>query len=524
MKTLLIILLLLMTFHQRILESLSPDGISLIKPSSAKLKMLYNSLDPTSVAQHLAFYDLYSDSEEGQHALDDAYKMLSNNTVSSAAEYTLIHSLPMSVYALIGLVNKPQGDGSVELKDGELAAIEIFAARLPNRLLKGHQAISEEEVLQLPVNQIDLARGVLLSQMGNSPEAMRKIKSYEASIDLMALQILAKVSLTTPPKEKIRAINRFIFEEMGFRFPPHSSYAKDIDLYTFLPSVLDSRRGVCLGVSILYICLAQRLGLNLEIITPPGHIFVCWHDGDNKINIETTARGVNLPDDQYLGMNTRKLHQRNTKETIGMAHFNQASISLERKEYDQTMAAYEKASKYMEGDATLLQLMGCTAILQGNETLGKQLFSQIVDDLPDCAISKETIAEDYLKGNISKEGIGVIFMHVDENRESLIEKRKELEEIIKKYPRFREGIFSLAATWLQLHRSDEALTVLQRYHEIDPHFATAEYYLAVLYAERLDYNRSWEHLRLAEALVKERQHNPEALIELRQKLIGRCPE
>ena len=95
---------------------------------------------------------------------------------------------------------------------------------------------------------------------------------------------------------------------MRFRFPPHSLHAKDIDIYTFLPSVLDGRRGVCLGVSILYLCLAQRLGLDLEIITPPGHIYVRYQSPEGEmINIETTARGIDIPSERYLGMETRKL-------------------------------------------------------------------------------------------------------------------------------------------------------------------------------------------------------------------------
>ena len=389
-------------------------------PSSGKLKALYNSLDPTSVAQHLSFYDLYPTSPEGVQALDDAYRMLSNNATIRTSDFSLPSSLAVSLDAIIGLVNKPRGDTYLELTENELNAIETLAARLPNRKLSGHQAASEAEVLQLPIDQIDLARSVLLSQMGNSPEALKRIQSYEAAIDLMALQILTRVKLTATPKEKIRAINRFIFEEMSFRFPPHSTYAKDVDLYTFLPSVLDSQRGVCLGVSILYICLAQRLNLDLEIITPPGHIYVRWHQNDVTINIETTARGINLPDKKYLGIDTRKLQERNIRETIGMAHYNQASTFLERQDYDKTMSAYQKAHEYMGDDVNLLRLMGCTAILQGNEALGKKLFLQIADALPDFEVSKDTLVEDYLNGDATAEGIAAVFMHVDEKRESVI--------------------------------------------------------------------------------------------------------
>ena len=95
---------------------------------------------------------------------------------------------------------------------------------------------------------------------------------------------------------------------------------------------------------------------------------------------------------------------------------------------------------------------------------------------------------------------------------------------MQKYPRFRDGLFSLAGTWLQLHRTNEALSVLNKYHTLDSSNATVEYYLAVLYAERFDYNHAWIHLHQAEQLTQMRQHHPQALKELRQALTLRSPE
>ena len=499
-------------------------SLSAQEMTPGKLKVLYNSLDPTSISQHLAFYDLYSHTPDGQQALREAYRLLSNGKHITETLSPVPPALSSSIQAIVGLVNKHSGDTSIELTDAELAQIDTLASRLPNRRLPGSRATSEAEVMALEPNQIDLARGVLLSQLGNDPSAMRKIRSYGAVIDLMALQILARVEINASPKAKIRAINRFIFEEMGFRFPPHSTYAKDIDLYTFLPSVLDSRRGVCLGVSILYLCLAQRLNLDLEIVTPPGHIFVRWRHHGHEINIETTARGTNIPTDAYLGVDTRSLQERNLKETIGMAHFNQASVYWERKEYDKALASYLKAKPYLPDDKQLLCLMGYIYLLQGNAQEANPLMKQVADYLPEFAVSKDTVAEDYLSGAAGPEAIRAVFMRVDETRESLIEKRKALEESLKKYPRFREGIFSLAGTWLQLHRAGEALEMLQKYHDLDPKNATVEYYLATLYTERMDYNRAWKHLHLAEKLTAERNHNPKPLLELRKELVQHCPD
>lgn len=494
------------------------------EPSPVRAKTLYTTLDPRSIAQHLAFYELYPGTHEGQLALRDAYRLLSGNNQLPSNKIHLPANLSSSVNAIVGLVNKLPSETQIDLTDEELDCINRLADRLLNRRFKGYHATSEEQVLALKPYEVDLARGVLLSQLGNDPAAMKAIKRYEAAIDLMALQILTRIDFNTPPKEKIRAINEFIFVEMGFRFPPHSTYAKDVDLYTFLPSVLDSHKGVCLGVSILYICLAQRLGLELEIVTPPGHIFVCWTDGKEEVNIETTARGINVPTEEYLGVDTRSLQKRNVKETIGMAHFNQASVYWERGLYDKVVASYRKAKPYMPDDKLLTGLMGFACVVSGNVEEGRKCIAEVTNYTADFAVSKDTLAEDYINGAVDEEGMKAVFKRVDDTRNSLVEKRLALEAALRKSPRFREGLFSLAGTWLQLHRTGEALEVLKRYHALDPTNASVEYYLAELYKERMDYNNAWQHLRNAERLTKERDHEPVVLLEFTKELCELCPE
>lgn len=491
-----------------------------------KIRVLYNSLNPNSVSQHLAFYRLYSNSAEGKQALRDVWKLLSPSDRTTGRERAPFPLAMPAIEAIISLVNK-QPDVEIRLlNDQELQAINKLAEKLPNRHLKGHIAAAEAEVMALPSEEIDLARGLFLSQMGSDPEAMQKLRSYEAMIDLMALQILARIPLDASPRVKISEMNHFIFEEMGFRFPPHSLYAKDVDLYTFLPSVLDSRRGVCLGVSILYLCLAQRLDLSLETITPPGHIYIRYRDPlDNSIiNIETTARGVNMECEVYLSVGTRSLEQRDIKEVIGMAHFNEASVYLHREEYDKALDCYQKAEKYMPQDKLLKELMGYCNVVAGQKDKGTTLLEEIKDHLPDHAVSKDLLAEDYLLGKVDDEGIKAVLMHVNEKRESILKKKEKLEEVLKKHPNFRSGYFTLATTWLQLHRLGEALEALKHYHALYPSDPTAEYYLSMVYAERLNYSKAWEHLNNSEALVKLRGHKPKALKDLRKELALLCPE
>jgi regulator of sirC expression with transglutaminase-like and TPR domain len=490
-------------------------------PSPYKLRTLYNSLDTLSIAQHLAFYQLYPQTPDGERALNDAWRLL---TGSSQATKTDLPFLFPTIDRMIAVVNKPIGSPTPSLSETELQAIESLAASLPHRRLKGHLAIEESQVQALEPADIDLARGILLSQLEKGPETLLQIRSYEATLDMMALQIQARLPPEATPEAKICAINSFIFEEMGFRFPPHSLLAKEIDLYTFLPSVLDSHRGVCLGVSILYICLAQRLNFALEMVTPPGHIYVRHRADGKEINIETTARGIHLDSKEYLGIDTRSLQQRTIKEVIGMAHYNQASVYWQQGDFDKAIQAYQKALPYMPDDKPLKELLGYNYLFKGQKEEGEKLLREVVDYLPEEAVSKKNIAEDYLLGLVDAEGIRTTFMEVDDTRDSILKKKKELEKVLESYPRFRSGLLHLAITWLQLHRTGEALEALERYHEIDPSDPTVQYYLAELYYERFDYQKAWLHLKNAQRLCQERQHAPIALKELRRDIAIECPE
>lgn len=493
-----------------------------LEPSNAKLKTLYNSLDPTSISQHLAFYELYSHHSLSQQALKDAWLLLSGTQANQKSISSIdIPLSSFSIQAIVGLVNK-SSDQEISLADGEAKnALIKLSNRLHHYSLKGHHVWSEKEVLELPLQEIDIARGLFISQFGTDRS---RIESYEAFIDLMALQILARLPKNASPQEKITTINAFIFDEMGFRFPPRSLYAKDIDLYTFLPSVLDSRRGVCLGVSILYLCIAQRLALPLEMITPPGHIYVRYAAGDQVINIETTARGIHVDSKEYLSINTRSLQKRTIKEVIGMAHFNQASVYWQNGEYDKALQAYQKAEPYMKDDPLLKELMGYTLILTGNRERGESLIKEIKDVVPDYSIVKNPMAEDYLQGRVDAQGIGILFTKVEEDRQSILTKKQVLEETLQRCPNFRSGILNLAVTWMQLHRVGEALDTLNRLQLLDNSDPEVHYHLSVLYAQRHDYSKAWHHLQEAEAIVKMHQYNPDGLKELRRELLNCCPE
>ena len=484
------------------------------------LSTLYATLDPTSVAQHFAFYELYPKTQEGRQALRHAWDLLSYGNPLSDPELILPST---DLAPILSLVNRSLDTKTPLLPPDSLAVIEKLSKPLANRKLKGSSVWTLAEVLSLPLDEIDLGRGLLIAELGDSARA--NIQSYEAHIDLMALQILARLHPDATPEQKIRAVNDYIFSEMRFRFPPHSLYAKEIDVYTFLPSVLDRRRGVCLGVSILYLCLAQRLELPLDAITPPGHIYVRHVDASGReINIETTARGIDIPSELYLGIETFELQKRSIKEVIGLAFMNQAAVSWQLKHPETAIELYEKARPFLEEDFNLKLFLAFNYLFAGKEKEGKELLLTLQKLTPQNELNRDTISEDYLANLCDAEAIQTVFSEVDQTRKSILDKQEKLHKIVAKFPRFRQGIFHLAVTYLQLGREKEALPLLQRYTELHPQDPTAQYYLSVILYQRRYFNEAWKALRSAEKIVQSKGHAPRVLLELRQTLALACPE
>lgn len=473
------------------------------------LTTLYARLDPSSVAEHFAFYELYPQTYQGRQALKHGWELL---TGSEDPQFVLPD---LDIQPLVALVNRAESTPTQVLPEEQLAAIDQIARPLANRRLRGFQCPDIATLQRLGEEEIDLARGLLLAEGNHSLE---EIRSYEATLDLMALQVLARLTPEATEVQKIRALNDYIFHEMRFRFPPHSLYAADIDLYTFLPSVLDSRRGVCLGVSILYLTLAQRLDLKLEAVTPPGHIYLRYRVGDEIVNIETTARGLDLPSDLYLGVETRSLETRTVREVIGLAFMNQAAVAWHRKDPKAAIALYERALLYQPNDPLLQFFLALNHLFAGNTAQGRALLHEVRDYCPPSATFPDSVAADYLDGRCDLPALQAVFSEVDATRASILEKQAEIKETLARCPRFRQGHFNLAITYLQLGREKEGLEALQQYLILEPHDPTAHYYAAVLSLHRFDYPKAWEHYREANAFLASMGHDPHALRDLKEAL------
>lgn len=90
-------------------------------------------------------------------------------------------------------------------------------------------------------------------------------------------------------REKCRVINRVLFHENGFR--GNLEHYTD-PLNSFIPVVLERRKGIPLSLSVVYLLVAHRLGLDLEPVGLPGHFMVGCYLENAPLFIDPFEQGA----------------------------------------------------------------------------------------------------------------------------------------------------------------------------------------------------------------------------------------
>ena len=98
-----------------------------------------------------------------------------------------------------------------------------------------------------------------------------KITDFMQKLDDIALRCQTLFTSPLSPRDRCRILNRVIFHEYGF-----TGNKSDFDNpdNTFIHTLFETRKGIPISLSILYIMVAQRLELELEPVGIPGRFMV----------------------------------------------------------------------------------------------------------------------------------------------------------------------------------------------------------------------------------------------------------
>jgi tetratricopeptide (TPR) repeat protein len=276
-----------------------------------------------------------------------------------------------------------------------LSSMAAQAAVLANHNKRGLQVSTIEGVFRLQEDQIDLGTAALI--LSREWGMQRTTHVYRRTIDDMAEDILDTLKEKRIPVDyrAIPVINRYLFDELSFTSVETADDPEDL----FLHGVLEKKRGYCLSLSVLYLAIAERLGLPMYGVVVPGHFFVRYDDGTRQYNIETTSQGGTAPDEHYIEefkppQNPRMLYMKNLtkKQTLGCfynnlgnsycevgnldkafevllqavrinpllqeANMNLGNIYLRKKMPHQAIEQYEKALSIIVNDAKAMNNLG----------------------------------------------------------------------------------------------------------------------------------------------------------------------
>lgn len=109
-----------------------------------------------------------------------------------------------------------------------------------------------------------------------------------ATLDATARRAMELIAVPSSPSMVVRAINRVIYHELGYRGEPDQNPDPGTIL---LGDVLALRRGIPLAMAILYLLVARRLGMDFEPVILPNRIMLGYLRDREPFLIDPYARG-----------------------------------------------------------------------------------------------------------------------------------------------------------------------------------------------------------------------------------------
>ncbi len=165
----------------------------------------------------------------------------------------------------------------------EAKAMRTLAASLHRESVQAELV----KALEGPESKIDLFHAALLIARLDNPDL--DVEPYREQVKDMAREISANLPASTDDLPRLAALKQYLFAENGFH-GSRSDYYNQANSY--LNAVLDDREGLPITLSILFMQLAEGIGLRGVTGLPlPGHFMVRFASKDGADQIIDTFNG-----------------------------------------------------------------------------------------------------------------------------------------------------------------------------------------------------------------------------------------
>jgi regulator of sirC expression with transglutaminase-like and TPR domain len=225
-------------------------------------------------------------------------------------------------------------------------------------------------------------------------------KTYLKKIDALVAQIRALLAAKSNPTgdEKLEAMRAYLYDAGPWNHYQPFTYDLDHPEGTdisqkLISTYIDTRKGNCISMPILFAIIGQRLGLDVTLSTAPLHVFVKYTDHLSGVtsNIETTSGGHPARDawlrEQFPTMTDESIRngvymKRLSKQESAavMARIVAEHFTAQR-QYKKAVAIAETILPYYPADAELMIRIGSCYTKLIEENFAKKYPSPI--DIPE---------------------------------------------------------------------------------------------------------------------------------------------
>jgi len=250
----------------------------------------------------------------------------------------------------------------------------------------------------VPDEQIDLARATLAIAQSEYPDL--DVERYLRKIDDFAAQVRDRAGENADAPRLIATLNFVLFTLVGLRGNAPDYYDPK---NSFLNEVIERKRGIPISLSVLYIEVGRKAGLDLFGVLFPGHFLVKFANAGEDVVIDPFHRGAILSHaelqqrlDQVYGggveLEKNFLAPASKKQILTRMLANLKNIYLQREDHDRALGVMQRllildpTEPENIRDRGLLYLKQ-ECFLQAKEDLERYL--EIAPDAPDAGTIRE---------------------------------------------------------------------------------------------------------------------------------------
>lgn len=194
-----------------------------------------------------------------------------------------------------------------------------------------------------------LQESILLIQKAAPNEIIPDSRTFEAQIINKSLHLSKYINTKTTNPSLVDSLINTIYNSWNITFDPDQDTIDNT-----LPNIVFKRKkGSCLGVSLLFLLLAERIPYPLYGVYVPSHFFIRYDDGSVKRNIEPNRSGYSHPDEyyrkKYLPDETISYALRNLSkmETAAILFYNLGNICLNNGKSHEAISCFQKSCALM---------------------------------------------------------------------------------------------------------------------------------------------------------------------------------